>query len=297
MTDQNMPETFFRQLVRWGVYPMSWVLLLVIIVVIQCGLMASRDAWLLFVISLALSYVVLERLVPYQARWSMTAGSFLNDLKYLVVNGAAVGVFSMLLGVYAITTAGQMNGYASGWPFLLQLIVLLFIFEALQYALHRFEHEGPGRFGRFMWRVHSAHHLPDKVYVLMHVAGHPINAILVQGIIIVVPIWVMGYDELVVTVFLMLNSMHGLISHFNVDARIGFMNYMFIGPELHRYHHSEKMSEGKNYGATLSLFDLIFGTFVYKPGVAPAELGVHSPRSYPKYGEFLRVLQLPFRAN
>ncbi len=297
MTGSTLPEAKFRKLVRWGVYPFSWLYLFAMIQTIRYGWIESRDAWLLLVITLVSIYIALERIVPYQQRWSMTASSFVSDMKYLVTNGAAVGVFSSLLGIYAISTAGQEDGYASQWPFFIQLIVLLLVFEALQYGLHRFEHEGKGTLGQFMWRVHSAHHLPDKVYIVMHVAGHPINAILVQSFIIVVPIWVMGYDELVVTVFLMVNSMHGLLSHFNVDIRIGFMNYFFIGPELHRYHHSAKQAEGKNYGATLSLYDLLFGTFVYKPGNAPARLGVFDPGGYPKYGEFLRVLRLPFRAG
>jgi len=267
------------------------------IMVINHGLIETRNAWLVFVITLVITYIVLERVVPYQNRWSMTLSSFLNDLKYLVTNGATVGIFSMLLGVFAISSAGQTDGIASNWPFIIQLVVLGLIFEALQYGLHRFEHEGKGKFGSFMWRIHSAHHLPDKVYIMMHVAGHPINAILVQGVIIVVPIWLMGYSELTVTVFLMINSMHGLLSHFNVDARIGFMNYFFIGPELHRFHHSAKVSEGKNYGATLSIFDLIFGTFVYKPGTAPEMLGVYSPDRYPKYGQLLQVLKLPFKGT
>jgi len=173
--------------------------------------------------------MLLERLVPYEARWSMTRQSFLSDLKYLVANGATLGVFSTLLGLFAITTAGQENGLASDWPFAVQLAAILLIFEAAQYSLHRFEHEGRGAVGRFMWRVHAAHHLPEKVYIVMHVAGHPINAMLVQGVIMIVPIWLMGYSEMVVVTFLMLNSMHGLISHFNVDARIGIANYVFIG--------------------------------------------------------------------
>jgi sterol desaturase/sphingolipid hydroxylase (fatty acid hydroxylase superfamily) len=264
---------------------------------IKQGHIEPRNGWLVMVLSLAGIYMVLERLVPYEKRWSMTARSFGNDLKYMVGNGAAIGVFSTVLGLFAITTAGQTQGIASDWPFLVQLLALVLIFEALQYGLHRFEHEGTGRIGQFFWRVHSAHHLPDKVYVAMHVAGHPINAILVQGVIIIVPIWLMGYSEMAVVVFLMINSMHGLISHFNVDARIGWMNYLFIGPELHRYHHSANASGAKNYGATMTLFDLMFGSFVYRPGTAPARLGVQDPQHYPLYGEFLRVLQLPFRSN
>lgn len=38
---------------------------------------------------------------------------------------------------------------------------------------------------------------------------------------------------------------------------MGWMNHVFIGPELHRYHHSADFNEAVNQGATLSLFDVL----------------------------------------
>ena len=128
----------------------------------------------------------------------------------------------------------------------------------------------------------------------MHVAGHPINAMLVHSVLIVVPVWLMGYDQLVVTAFLMVNSMHGLVSHFNMDIRLGWLNYLFIGPELHRYHHSADTTESKNYGATLTVYDLLFGSFVYRPNSHPSALGVTDP-AMPRYGQWLSAMLLPFR--
>jgi sterol desaturase/sphingolipid hydroxylase (fatty acid hydroxylase superfamily) len=87
--------------------------------------------------------------------------------------------------------------------------------------------------------------------------------------------------------------MHGLFSHFNVDIRAGWMNYLFVGTELHRYHHSANVAEAGNFGATLSVFDLIFGTFVYRPGLPPQELGVTG--DLPPYERFAAVLALPFQ--
>ena len=156
--------------------------------------------------------------------------------------------------------------------------------------------EAPGRSGRFLWRVHAAHHLPEKLYVIMHAVFHPINAIFVQTLALTIPVLLMGYDQSVVTLFLMINGMHGLISHYNVDVRMGWMNYVFVGTELHRYHHSVDAAESKNYGATLPIFDQLFGTFVYKPGMPPKALGVDARAGLPAHEEYLKVLALPFKA-
>lgn len=201
---------------------------------------------------------------------------------------------SAVLGSLAITISGQLSGPASDWPFWLQIAAILLIFEAVQYPLHRMMHEGRGRTGNFLWMAHVAHHLPDRVYIVMHAALHPVNLIITQSVAQIIPIWFMGYDPLVVVAFLMINGMHGIISHFNVDVRMGWLNYIFVGPELHRYHHSANVHEARNYGAALSIYDLLFGTFVYRPGVPPIQLGVSADLGLPPYRNYFEVLKLPF---
>ena len=59
------------------------------------------------------------------------------------------------------------------------------------------------------------------------------------------------------------------------------MNYLFVTPEVHRWHHSAEVPEGYgyscNYGVEFSFWDVIFGTFYLpqKDGVAvqPQRIG------------------------
>ena len=90
--------------------------------------------------------------------------------------------------------------------------------------------------------------------------------------------------------FLMINGMHGLISDFNVDVRAGWFNYLFVGTELHRYHHTAVVTDAGIFGATLSIFDQLFGTFVYHPGVPLRDLGVGAATGLPAYERFGSVL-------
>lgn len=288
-------QSTLRKTFPWLIYPASWLILIGYITAINHAWLEPSKAYGFFLGTMVISYLTLERLLPYEKRWSMTWRSFFNDLKYLIINGATINLITTLLAFYTISISSNFNGVASQWPFWLQLVAILLIFEAINYSIHRIMHEARGKVGRFLWRVHAAHHLPEKVYLFMHVAGHPINVVIVQAIMTITPIWLLGYDQLIVTLFLMINSMHGLISHFNVDVKMGFMNYIFVGPELHRYHHSAKLSEAKNFGATLSIYDQLFGTFVYKPNQAPERLGVDKPESYPVYGNIWGVLKLPFK--
>jgi len=224
----------------------------------------------------------------------MTWPSFISDLKFIVINSIFMRALSLVLALFTISISVNNQGIASEWPLLAQVTVAFLIFEAINYGLHRMMHELDGKVGNFLWRAHAAHHLPPRLYLLMHGVFHPVNAAFIQGIAIIIPIWLMGYSQQAVTVFFMIMAMHGLITHFNVDIRMGWFNYIFVGTELHRYHHSAEINESKNYGATLSIYDQLFGTFVYHPGTPPAQLGVVEPSGFPDYDQTLAVLKLPF---
>ncbi len=79
-----------------------------------------------------------------------------------------------------------------------------------------------------------------------------------------------------------------------VHLRAGWFNYLFVGPELHRYHHSADLREAQNYAVVLSLIDVLFGTFVYKPGRLPERIGVADPADYPRSVEVWKIMLLPF---
>lgn len=291
------PENLIRSLVRWGLYPASWAVLLFGFHRINAWGEDPRMVWGQTTGGLLLTYLLIEIMLPYQKRWSMTWASFLVDLRYVVLNGGTGAAISALLALLSITTAGDHRGPASDWPIALQLLSSLLIFEAVNYALHRAMHEMGGRTGRFLWLSHAAHHLPPRLYLVMHAVFHPVNAVFIQGLAIVLPIWAMGYGPEAVAMFFMINGMHGLISHFNVDVRMGWLSYVFSGTETHRYHHSADVNEAKNYGATLMIYDILFGTFVYRPGVPPAELGVSASTGLPPYERFFAVMALPFRRH
>lgn len=286
-----------RSVLRWGLYPFSWCVIAGFFFAMLEGRLAPQAAWGATTGIFFLLYLSLETLFPYQGRWKMTWQSFWSDMKYLVVNGASIAMVNAGLALASIALTANLDGPASGLPIALQIVMMLVIFEACHYTLHRAMHEGRSSLNSWLWQVHAPHHLPDKLYVLMHVVGHPINQILLQSLVIVLPIWLMGYDQHAVAGFVMINGMHGLISHFNVDVRMGWMNYIFVGTELHRYHHSADMRDAKNFGATLSIFDQMFGTFVYRPGVPPVALGAADDSSYPAYGKILAVLKMPFVAK
>jgi sterol desaturase/sphingolipid hydroxylase (fatty acid hydroxylase superfamily) len=284
-----------RSLIRWGLYPLLWAMMLGSFHLIwKSGIEPSR-IWAINSTVTVILCLFVEWRFPYERRWSMTWRTLWADIKFAVINSAAIGALSFALGYFAIQASGDLHGPAHDWPPALQLVTCLLIFEAINYSIHRAMHEMGGATGDWLWKIHAAHHLPPRLYLVMHAVFHPFNGLIIRGLVIVLPVWLMGYRQEIVTMFMMINGLHGLISHFNVDMRMGWANYLFVGPELHRYHHSAKPEEGKNYGATLSIFDQIFGTFVYRPGTPPQDLGVMHELGLPDYEDTGAVLAMPFR--
>lgn len=248
----------------------------------------------LFIAALVLALVLLETFWPMQKRWRMTSPLFLRrDLPFLALGAATVGGGNVAAS-WAVLHMGwlQPTAWLSGLPVLPAALLSLLVTDGLWYALHRASHEGKGALGRWLWRVHAAHHLPQQVYVLMHAVAHPLNTIMVR-LILTVPPWLLGVSVEALFVANVVTGVQGLVSHFNVDSRVGFLNRLLMGTELHRWHHAVGVQG--NYAAVLPIWDQLFGTYVYRPGQAPDGLGVDEPGALPADTELVRVLMDPFR--
>ncbi len=282
-----------KKLLSYGFYPL---LLLVVLVTI---VLATQNAWdykavywktTLF---LVFSFIGLETIFPAAQKWSMSKASFLRDLKYLVIDAPIIALTKTAFGIWAISYSQSHAKLLSTMPFWLEAIIFLLVFEFFQYWFHRLSHSGKGPLGRFLWRAHIAHHLPDRVYVVMHAVFHPINA-LISAIIVQAPLILLGISPEAALAATLMIDLQSLISHFNFDIRAGFLNYIFIGTETHRYHHSANLKEAGNFGNTLAIWDIIFGSFNYHPGVLPERLGVTEVDA-PNSNHLAQVLLYPFR--
>ncbi len=283
-----------EKMVRYGLYP---ALLLMVIVVTILAIKYSWDYKIVYsaaTVFLVIILIITETVFPLSREWSMTKTSFWRDLRYILIDAPVITLTRTAFGLFAIYYSQLHVGVFSSAPLLLSVVSFLLVFEFFQYWYHRLSHTGKGPIGRFLWKVHLAHHLPDKVYVVMHAVFNPLNAFL-SAAIIQLPLILLGISPEAALAAMLLIDLQSVISHFNVDIRAGFFNYIFIGTETHRYHHSANIDEAKNFGNTLAIWDIIFGTFYYKPGVAPAKLGMDNPNDYPKSENVLAVVSLPFR--
>lgn len=280
--------------VTYGLYP---TLLIVVFSIFILSVNLKWEYQVVYAITTAfiiLTLIISETIFPLTKDWSMTKRSFWRDLKYISIVAPTIIVTKIAFGWIAIYYSEHHIGYFSNSSLITSIIVYLLVFEFLQYWYHRLSHTSKGKFGKFLWRIHLAHHLPDKVYVIMHAVFNPINA-LITASIIQAPFILLGISPEAALGATLLIDLQSLISHFNVNIKAGWLNYIFIGTETHRYHHSANKIEAKNYGNTLAIWDIIFNTFNYKPNEVPEKLGVGNPQAYPKSENVFEIIHLPFK--
>ncbi len=283
-------------------WPVRWLtspLLLVATVTIALGAIAGgRSYGAALAIANVLAVVVgiaVESRFPLASEWRMTRRSFHRDLRYAAIGIPSLAATNAIFGLVSIGLSAGRSGPLTDLPLLVAVPVSLFAVDFVQYWIHRWSHEARGRIGGFLWRAHVAHHLPDRVYVLMHVANHPINLFLVRGVGQIVPLYLLGASPEAVLVASVVIGTQGILSHCNADLRAGWLNYVLTGAELHRFHHSADLREAQNFAVTLPVIDMLFGTFRYRPDRVPARLGVADPEAYPDSHSVWQVMLLPLR--
>lgn len=95
------------------------------------------------------------------------------------------------------------------------------------------------------------HHSAKRLYWLNAGRDHPL-VILVFYLAGAVPLVLIGAPLEVLTLFFVLEAVHGLFQHANVNVKLGPLNWVFSMAELHRWHHSRELKQANhNYGLTL----------------------------------------------
>jgi len=177
--------------------------------------------------------------------------------------------------------------WPSDLPIWVQLFLKIAIGDFLRYWLHRAAHTWSP-----LWRLHSVHHAPEKLYTTSVFRFHPAEKVL-QFTCDTLPFILIGAGPPVIAAYFIFYSMSGIFQHCNCDVRLGWLNYIVSGPEVHRWHHSRRIEESNaNYAHSFVAWDLLFGTYFRPKDRHVTELGLIE-RDYPQ--SFIGQLFAPFR--
>ncbi|MGE0363637.1 MAG: sterol desaturase family protein [Vicinamibacterales bacterium] len=235
----------------------------------------------------------LERLRPYRAAWLPPGGEVVTDLLFMVVVQLALPPLVSLLFTLALVEPARaldlpiQGWWPHGWPIWSQAVLMVLGVDFLRYWLHRAAHETDT-----LWRLHAVHHSVEQLYWLNTGRFHPIEKAF-QMALDSLPFVLMAVDTRVLGLYYLSYATNGFFQHCNIELRYGVLNYVVGSAETHRWHHSREPREANaNYGNTVIVWDLLFGTWFLPRDREVGDLGLHR-RDYPR--SFLRLLGAPFR--
>ncbi|WP_083449024.1 sterol desaturase family protein [Actinoplanes rectilineatus] len=224
-----------------------------------------------FLVGILGSLLLLERLIPYDRDWQPNPQEWRFYGVYFVLTVAASSASQIpVMAVFGYFTPPE--------PFLplgVEIVLAGLVGSLANYAWHRWSHTN-----LVLWRLHGVHHVPDKVNVANNGVNHVFDVLLTQFSVQFV-LTLCGFSEPSVFAVGLFVMAQGYFVHANVDVKLGRINYVFSGPEQHRLHHSTNLKQAGHFGSDLSIWDLLFRSFTWRPGLAPQAVGLSNPKSFP----------------
>ncbi|MCA9773506.1 MAG: sterol desaturase family protein, partial [Myxococcales bacterium] len=239
---------------------------------------------------------ILERLYPWTEDWNHPKGDRAVDLIHAAVSNIGfLEVFkAVVLGALVLVSAKMSAAlgvtlWPHHWPLLAQMMLGVLIGDFFFHFGHQYMHEND-----FGWSFHVAHHSAERLYWLNGLRTHPFNSIVSFGCF-QLPLVLLGANEAALAATASFIATHGLLQHSNIDLRLGFLNKIFSGPELHRWHHSRVVEEANsNYGNCISVWDVVLGTwFMPADREPPKDVGIQGMPNYPMHSWWAQV-RAPF---
>lgn len=227
--------------------------------------------WLKYLLPLFVLIALFEALWLRRRRgrydWRQSGASLVIALGQQLSSLAAA---ALMTGLFAFAYSQRLYdlNVDSAW-----MLALLFLaVEFAYYWHHRISHEC-----RWFWASHAVHHSPNEynlsaAYRLGWTAG------ITGHSLFYLPLVWLGFSPQAVFGMLAATLAYQFWLHTELVPKLGAFERLFNTPAHHRVHHASNPEYlDRNYGATLIVFDRLFGTFAEERADTPCRYGLTTP--------------------
>ena len=162
------------------------------------------------------------------------------------------------ISVVAFTAAFYLLSQYIPWQIPINIwttILCILLIDFLYYWEHRIEHQV-----RILWSYHSIHHSSPIYNYTTALRVSFIDSFITW--VFYIPAILIGFHPYVVLIAVLFMLTYQFWLHTEIIGKLGWYEKIFMTPSQHRVHHgSDKIYLDKNYGAILSIWDRMFGTF------------------------------------
>ena len=178
---------------------------------------------------------------------------------------AALMVAALLRKLYAFISSFDLA--LAAWPNLwCEAVCCVLVAELFGWTCHFVKHRNP-----FLWKFHFQHHREEEYNLWLATHTHGLEVLFSGGLMALVLAFT-GFSLPVVEAYLLYYSVAKFFQHSAHDYDLGALDRVFITPAYHQWHH--EVESRCNYGVTLTLFDVVFGTVRWPEQERPQKFGV-----------------------
>lgn len=195
---------------------------------------------------------------------------FIHELYKKKINRWRLGEMWASFSVYIVaqlTEKFSVIGFTAAFYFLSKYIpwqvpiniwttiLCIVLIDFLYYWEHRIEHRV-----RVLWSYHSIHHSSPIYNYTTALRVSFIDSFITW--VFYLPAILIGFHPYVVLLAVLFMLTYQFWLHTEIIGKLGWYEKIFMTPSQHRVHHgSDTIYLDKNYGAILSIWDRMFGTY------------------------------------
>ena len=154
-------------------------------------------------------------------------------------------------------------------PVLFRGFLLFLYMDFLSYCYHRFSH-----WSETVWQIHMMHHSAKSLRLFTFMRRHPIESE-IKIILTAIPTALVGADIHTFFLVALIQRIYGVFVHSSWEVHYPKpLSYLLVTPAFHRFHHRVSEMPPGNYGAMLSIWDRLFGTYVEPPKNRDYKIGL-----------------------
>lgn len=257
------------------------------------GVALSLDWFVLNILLTGFLFIPLEKLFGRLTQQPLFRDEWREDLFYFLISS----VFVQTLTLFTLAPSMTILHYTGDWasmrqviasqPLWLQVLEIMFLTDFVQYWFHRAFHQVP-----FLWGFHAVHHSAKKMDWL---AGSRMHIVEIIGLrsMTVVPMYVLGFAEGALHLYILLVYLNATFVHANVRFNVEWLKPLIVTPRFHHWHHGiEKEAIDVNFAIHFPLFDKLFGTYYMPKNQWPSGYGIGG---HPVPNGYWKQLMYPFK--
>lgn len=238
---------------------------------------------------------ILEGMLPLfnfkYKKWKHALPNLFFTLTTVIINFTLAGLLIFTSFWVKENNFGIINWLPEMPLWLYALLGVLFLDFFGAYLAHYVEHKV-----KPLWMVHLVHHSDHNVDTTTANRHHPIESI-IRFAFTLAGVFIVGTPIAIVFLYQSMSLVATQFTHANIkmSKRVDkLISYVFISPDMHKIHHHYKLPyTDSNYGNIFSIWDRLFGTYMYM-NRENIVYGVDTFPNEKENGSLIHLLKQPF---